>query len=46
MTELNSPAPRKRRSAARIAAVVTGALASLIAVGLVGLGSVALWADG
>jgi hypothetical protein len=46
MTELNSPAPRKRRSAARIAAVVTGALASLIAVGLVGLGAVALWADG
>lgn len=45
MTELNSPTPRKRRSAARIAAVITGAVASLIAVGLVGLGAVALWAD-
>jgi hypothetical protein len=45
MTEENSPIPRKRRSAARIAGVVTGAVASLIAVGLVALGAVALWAN-
>jgi hypothetical protein len=45
MTEVNSHTPRKRRSAARIAAVVTGAVASLIAIGLVGLGAVALWGD-
>ena len=43
MTEINSP---KRWSAGRIAGLVTGAFAGLIAVGLLGLGALAFWGDG
>ena len=45
MNSTNTDTSSKRWSAVRIAAVATGALASLLAVGVLGLGAFALWGD-
>ena len=45
MNSTNTDTSSKRWSAGRIAAVTIGALASLLAVGVLGLGAVALWGD-
>lgn len=45
MNSTNTDTSSKRWSAVRIAAVATGALAGLLAVGVLGLGAFALWGD-
>ena len=45
MNSMSTDTSSKRWSAGRIAAVVTGSLAGLLAIGLLGLGAVALWGD-
>jgi hypothetical protein len=46
MTETTSHDPHPRRSGARLFMLLTGAVVSLAAVGLIGLGALALWGDG
>ena len=42
----HTPSPRRRSTAARVAALVTGGLVALVAFALLTGGGVALWADG
>jgi hypothetical protein len=46
MNEYDVQQPKRRMSGGRIALIVTGALASLLALTALGVGAVALWADG
>jgi hypothetical protein len=45
MTENNTQIPRKRSTGARIALLVSAGLASVLAVGALGLGALALWGE-
>ena len=45
MNQPTSSAPPGRRSTGRIAAIITGALVGLLAIGLLGAGAAALWGD-
>jgi hypothetical protein len=45
MTQNKTHSPKKRSTGARIALIVTGAITSLLAVGLIGLGAFALWGE-
>jgi hypothetical protein len=45
MTSTNTDTSSKRWSAGRIAALVTGAVVGLVSVGILGLGTLALWGD-
>jgi hypothetical protein len=45
MTENNTQIPRKRSVGARIVLLVSAALASVMAVGAIGLGALALWGE-
>jgi hypothetical protein len=45
MTENNTQTPRKRSNGARIVLLVSAGLASVMAVGALGLGALALWGD-
>ena len=45
MTENNTQIPRKRSNGARIVLLVTAGLASVMAIGALGLGALALWGD-
>jgi hypothetical protein len=46
MTEYDVQQPHRRMSGGRIALIVTGALAAVLALTALGAGAVALWADG
>ena len=45
MTNTTSSIPPKRTSGGRIALIITGSIASLMAVALIGFGALALWGD-
>lgn len=45
MTLNKTQKPKKRSTGARVALIVTGAVTSLLAVGLIGLGAFALWGE-
>lgn len=45
MTQNRTQNPKKRSTGARVALVVTGAITSLLAVGVIGLGAFALWGE-
>ena len=45
MTDTTQNLPPKRTSAGRIALIITGSIASLMAVALIGVGALALWGD-
>jgi hypothetical protein len=45
MNQPSSSAAPRRRSTGRIAAIITGALVGLLAIGLIGAGAAALWGD-